>query len=265
MKFKAYITSILLVLFFFLLPGSGSTQSVFIEEDFDSWLGTCPTNWDCIQASGCVGPKCSWNRQDAFSLQGMPAFNDCGGNGLYARCHTVDLLPGETPLLASFPIDLSTYTDTTPLHVFFCLINTSIGPTDSDTVWLETSSDGGLSWQEVWHSDTVYATWTNKKITIPQSQYSSSFKLRFKGSGNKSLGDIGLDNIEFRNEIICSSTSPTLSMTGDNRRCVGSRQASPTFTSDYAGSQNYQFFLTDTLDRVLRPLIGDSLDVSVIT
>ncbi|MEO0898433.1 MAG: gliding motility-associated C-terminal domain-containing protein [Bacteroidota bacterium] len=264
MNIKGFFVRLLFVHLLFQVSISLQAQGVYIEEDFDNWIGSCASTWDCSSSTGCVAPKCNWNRQDAFSQQGIPAVNDCDGNGLYARCHTIDLLPGETPLLESPIVDLSAYNDTNPLKVFFCMINTSIGPVDNDTLWLESSNDGGLNWTTVWMSDTVEAIWTNKSISIPPSSYSSTFQLRFKGSGNKSLGDIGVDNIEFRSEDVCAPVSPTLSIVGNNRICSGEKVKNPSFTSDFSGSQSYQFYLTDTLNRVLRPLPGDSLDYTLL-
>jgi len=253
------LTVFLFIGLFYCLPGKG--QSIFLEEDFDSWFSSCAPGWTCGQAKNCSGIACQWERQDQLPSAGSPSTLDCGGGGFYARVHSSGLAPGEEPSLLSPLIDLSIHTDSTDLLWFFCMINAGLGNTDSDTLWLDASADAGSTWTPVWFNDSVYQSWTPQRVVLPRSFYTEDFRFRFRASSNFSQGDIGVDNVELREEFpSCQAAPSNIAVKGDTLICANANSDPLFLSTDYVGRANYQFALTDSLNRIISIFAGNSLE-----
>ncbi|MCI4667307.1 MAG: gliding motility-associated C-terminal domain-containing protein [Bacteroidia bacterium] len=257
----------LLLIFHWFMPLVNPilAQPVFLEEDFDTWFSSCAPNWNCQNLGNCTSSTCRWSRQDQLPQNSLPASTDCGGSGFYARCYTQALNPGEQPVLISPFLDLSTYTDSPSLGIYFCMVNASQTSFDTDTLWIDVSDDAGLSWTNIWSSDTVNQNWERKTVAIPTNSYTGNFRFRFRASGNAASGDMGVDNVEVRPQLPeCQALPSSIQADRNTVICKSTNNAIVNFSTDYSGYGSFSFILTDSLDRILSEIQGSQFDAALL-
>ncbi|MEL6132110.1 MAG: gliding motility-associated C-terminal domain-containing protein [Bacteroidota bacterium] len=229
-------------------------QAVFLEEDFENWVNNCPAGWSCPTPATCSNTFCAWGQNDSFPAVGTPITAGCDG-GFYARCHTVGLPAGVSPVLTSPIIDLGTYTDTFPILLSFCYINPTQTGSDDDGIQLEFSTDSGASWQIFTFIQAPESQWTQQNVEIPPAWHQSGFRVRFRGVSNVSTGDIGLDGISIFEAIPpCKAGPSQIQSMGNLNVCKDGQADTLGLQANYAAKANYQYILTDLQDRVILPI-----------
>jgi hypothetical protein len=214
-------------------------------EDFENWVSYCDNhdipdggiNWTNNPSTG----DNSWRRDD----EGFTA-NWTGGFGQYfpasisgqhsARFQSAGAIQG-------VPGNLDLYLNCSTIpgnkELYFYMINTLSNTPQDDSLTVQLSVNGGLSFATISAYDTA-TTWTRKNISIPSN--SAQTVIRFQGKlVGFDFSDIGLDSLYVAPPCAGVPVAGAITPGGPIAGCPGLTFSLTTTGTTLAGNLNYQW------------------------